>query len=1559
MSAAELTDGRRVTALGTPGSRALVAGTGSHVAGSRLPGVPAVAGTVAAVGRALAERCGLDPGSVRTLVDPADPKAFLRALAETAAAAEDVLLLYYVGHGLVGHDGELYLATHETEDTGIGLAVEALSYATVREALTACRARSIMVVLDCCFSGRARGSFGTAVADAFEQTYVHGSFLLSSASATEQALAPEGDEYTAFTGELLRFLRDGDPGAPRQLTFEDAYRHLSRALPRRGLPPPHRRAGDRAGELMLAPNPAARPVTRNRPEQQPGGDAAITAGTPCPYRGLSPFTAADATYFFGREKLVAEALVTLAARADTGPVAIVGRSGSGKSSLLQAGLLPAVTAGRLPVPGSRGWPQLVMTPGEQPLSTLAARFAQPVGMAAEAVHAELTADPGRFKEIAATALRCRAGHVPGSRLVLAVDQFEELFTACRDEGERHQFIRALFAASDGADRAVPPLLLILGIRADFYGHCTAYPELVPMLKDGLVPVQPMDAAQLRAAIVEPAGAAGLGLEGGLADRLLQDLRAGEDSAWDSGGALPLLSYALQATWQHSDGRLLTLANYHDTGGIWQAVTQRADSAYGGLDDAAQGAVRRMLLGMVRLGEGTEDVRRQISLAQLLAGSPADEAAAIARAKDALVDARLITVADDSAEITHEALLRAWPRLRGWIQEDRAGLLARQRLAEAAHAWQSENREPGSLYSGVRLEVARQWRDDTRAPRGGPGAGSALGPLEREFLDASIRRTRGQARRRRAVRILGVVVPLMLAAVGVFAYQQRVGERDSEAERASVQLAAEADTLRGSDPAGAAQLSLTAYSSAATPQARTSLYKSDSSPYPVSLPGRFRGAVVSVAYAAGGRTVAGSWAGGTVRLWNVTDPFHPAVDATLKVGTSSALAFSPDGQFLAVHTQRGLQVWDVRGPARPFLMASVPIPVPVPPSGQFVPVAFSPNGAAVATGNGNGSMRLWNVADPRHPVLEASVAADAQAVTSVAFSPDGQSLATASSTPTNGPGGGRVRLWNVRDPRRPAVRVALAVNSAVAVAFSPVGHLLASAGVDSEVHEWNVADPGHPRKIAIQDAGLGNTADFVAVAFRPDGQVFVTADTAGRTDIWADQGSVPDDSASLPDPAGSFSAEFSPSGQQLVTGDKGGLAKLWIMPAQQLPGSVQTDGPGSPFGHNGTLLATAAPADASGNPTGAATLWDISNPLRPTAAATLPRRWTRAAFLPDGRTLLTQDAKAYTIRLWDTTDPRRPAGGATIAETDLARTNPHTISAEAVAASEDHLLAISIRSGDAVQVWDVRDIRRPVLDATIKPSQAPQSLWFLDDHELGVVGSAGMQLWDLADPRHPARDGLVENVGGGTLSYDSSRHLLTAASTDSPGTGLWDLTNLHETYHRENQDIPPDADTIAWIGDRTVAGAAAGGGLVQLWDVTRPGKPTVLAGFATSDQVQEMDASPDGQWLAGGVSSASALSDMAVDVWNVSGGHRSLSLFAQLPGDSTAFAFGSGSHVVATNDSTIGQPSAALVGYDIPAVLYPLNTGMVYRQLCAMTKGAAVGQNWRQYLPQIYYRPACS
>jgi hypothetical protein len=789
---------RPETALSLPGSRAVIVGSGSHVAGSGLPGIPAVAGTVGAVRDALIRHCRMRPDQVRAVVDPADQSEFLHAAEDMAGQAEDVLLVYYMGHGLVSLRGEFFLATRATTDREAWLPVEALPFGTLRGVLSASRARHVVTVLDCCFSGRPAAASSAAVADAFELTNGRGSYLLSATSATEQALAPADEQHTVFSGELLKFMKDGAPNAPYELTLDHLYSHLSRALPRRGAPAPQRRLAGDTGSLVVAPNPQAPGLSRPRPP------AREDPGQPCPYPGLGAFTAQETRYFHGREQLVDEVLRSLTAAGDDGPLAVVGRSGAGKSSLLQAGLLPAIRAGRLAVPDSRYWSQLVVTPGEHPLRALARRLAVGTGQDEESLAALLADDPRQLPRTLDAALRDGSSQ---RGVVLCVDQFEEVFTACADEAERAAFIQALCLPSPAAPSPGTPspgtrMRVIIGLRADFYGHCLEYPSLAAVLSGRQVLMRSLSRDELRAAIERPARAAGLRLEEGLTGRILLDLESAEGTGRDTDSALPMLAFALQATWQLSDKRVLTLADYEASGGIWGAVTQRAEKLWARLGDG-QDATRTLLLSMVQLGDGTDDVRRRADVADLLAGQPETERAAIRRALDECVRARLVTVDADTAEIAHEALLRAWPRLRRWIEEDRQELLDRQRLAQAARFWKSGG---GPLYTGARLEEARDWL------RSGPGrARRPLTGLEREFAQASVRAGRRRRNQRLSFVTAAVVAVLVLVAGGVYAVQQRAGNQRSQAEQSSVALAQEADNLRATDPAGAMWLALTAYS----------------------------------------------------------------------------------------------------------------------------------------------------------------------------------------------------------------------------------------------------------------------------------------------------------------------------------------------------------------------------------------------------------------------------------------------------------------------------------------------------------------------------------------------------------------------------------------------------------------------------------------------------------------------------------------------------------------------------------------------------------------------------
>ncbi|RKS79338.1 WD-40 repeat-containing protein [Actinomadura pelletieri DSM 43383] len=1525
---------RRVVALDSPGSRALVVGTGGHTNGSRLPDVPSIAPTVHELGRVLADRCGMPHVSAH--VDPTDPREFLRFLVAEAAAAEDVFLFYYVGHGLIGPGGDLYLATHATEGHGVGLAVDALAYATVREALTECPARSIMVVLDCCFSGRARGSFGTAVAEAFELSHVRGSFLLSSASATEQALAPPDEPYTAFSGELLRFLREGDPAAPLDLTADDAFRYLTRALPARGFPVPHRRAGDRAGEVVLAPNPVAPPVTAHRPSRR--DEAPSTTETPCPYRGLEPFTALDSGFFFGRDALVTDVLDRLAERQDAGPVAVVGRSGSGKSSLVQAGVLSAIHAGRLRVPGSRTWPQMVLKPGEHPLRALADRLADGTeSLPADDIADRLRNDPSELTDIVRTVLRHRSQR----RLVLVVDQVEELFTACTDEDERRAFVQAVHAASRTTGTA-SPLLTLLVVRADFYGHCTDHPELADVLRDAQIPVAPMRTAQLKDVIERPAEAAGLTLEEGLVDRLLQDLRVGPDDTEEIGTTLPLLSYALMETWRQREGNTLTLAGYQATGGIWRAVTRKADETYAALDpETEQRAARATLLRMVRLGDGTEDTRRRVDLADLEADRPGAGSAAVRTVLDAFVTARLITVADGTAELAHEALLHAWPLLRRWIQDDRADLLLRQELTEAARAWDHAGRDPDRLFKASML-------GRVHGSFGDHGRRATLSPLEREFLDASAEEVRRQARnlrRRRAGALaaaLLVVTGLAVAAQSrVYAQRQQRAAANVQLVRSSQELAATAATLRESDPAAALRLSLTAYRSAPTPEARASVYTSYVTPFPTPL-GRHAGAVPGVTYAPNGRLVASTGKDGKLRLWTVTDPFRPVAAATLPVDGEALAEFSPNKRLLAAHTQRRLHLWDISDPTRPRPLATVPLR---PHGAAFRPALdFAPDGTTLAIGTRDGGVELWDVRDPRRPHRTTTFTAGARNVTAIAYGPDG-TLAVASDTRSKN--GGRIRLWDVRAGREPRQRAALTVGSALALSYS--GHLLASAGALNDLHLWDVTDPRRPRETR-RSLPSNKDQDNRGVSLRPDGRGLVAAGSTGTLDFWVRDTDFTDglrESPPISGAAGYDSVAYSPDGRHLLAGRRDGVVELRSMPTVLPSGYLARPHTGTrAFGHGGAVLITGASTTDSGP-----RIWDVRDPPRATLLAALPRRWDSGTFLRDGKTLISADTNGH-VGLWDASDPRRPR---------LTATLPNAMP---VAAGPEGLLATTNRNG-GIDMWNIRDLRLPRRTATISVGATSRlrrliSPGFLSTHILGVHYDSTLFLFDVRDPQHPIRRGTVSPFFN-TSSYIPSRRLLATGRIFGRGAvQLWDLSDPGSPVDITAEQGSPnalttEASSLVSLSPQVFAGSAEQGRMLQLWDTRDLTRPTVIDSLSVrGSDLSILNISRDGHFLIGNSGTN------GWQLWRVTGADRpELSEFAELPVD-TPMEFRADSKALVANlpyDSN--RRGNVLLPSSLQFVVWPLDPDPIYRHLCTAVRDGPTDPGWRKYLPPRHYRLGCT
>jgi DNA-binding SARP family transcriptional activator/WD40 repeat protein/energy-coupling factor transporter ATP-binding protein EcfA2 len=495
-----------------------------------------------------------------------------------------------------------------------------------------------------------------------------------------------------------------------------------------------------AEELGLDPGPGLVALQTAILRQDPSLVASSALPEPsewCPYVGLVPYDVDDAEAFFGRDREVADCLHRLA---EHGVLVIVGPSGSGKSSLLRAGVAAAIQR--------RGQRVEVVTPGPEPTQ----------------------------------ALPPRGG--PTHRTVLIVDQCEEAVTLCRDPEEQGRFFAAL------ARRAVDGELVI-ALRADRLGEVSAHPTFARIVERGLYLLGRMGAADLRAAIDGPAHQAGLLLEPGLIDLLLRDVE-GEP------GALPLLSHALRETWERREGRTLTIAGYQATDGIHGAVAKSAEQVYEQSSPELRPVLRDLLLRLVSPSPEGEPVRTRVPRRQVLLDAEHEQMI------EALVRARLLTSDEDAIELAHEALARAWPRLRGWLDDDVEGQHVRRHLTAAADSWDNMGRPDSELYRGVRLVRALEWRERTRPD---------LSPPERDFLEVSKKRDTAEEhaihRRRRALvgsLVAGLAVTAILATTAFLGQQEAV--RSAELARAR-ELTSAASAVLDRDPALAKLLVLAA------------------------------------------------------------------------------------------------------------------------------------------------------------------------------------------------------------------------------------------------------------------------------------------------------------------------------------------------------------------------------------------------------------------------------------------------------------------------------------------------------------------------------------------------------------------------------------------------------------------------------------------------------------------------------------------------------------------------------------------------------------------------------
>ncbi|TWP49494.1 hypothetical protein FKR81_23395 [Lentzea tibetensis] len=1063
-----------------------------------------------------------------------------------------------------------------------------------------------------------------------------------------------------------------------------------------------------------------------------------------PYVGLSPFSEADADRFHGRERLLVKLNEKVAAHRF---VLVTGASGSGKSSLLRAGLL-----------ASDDRPHKLITPGATPLA-----------------------------------------HDLGDVELLVVDQFEELFTLCPDQTVRTAFIRALLDS---------PAQVVVGLRADFYGHCAQHPELVDALEDAQVLVGPMTTDELRSAITQPAIAAGCTLETALVARLIAD-------ATGEPGVLPHVSHALLETWSRRRGTTLTLASYHESGGITRAIAQTAEKVYTGLDPDQQHQARQVLLRLTSPGDGTEDTKRRAGKAELGAPGVVEQLAA----------ARLLTLDEDTVEISHEAVIRSWPRLRDWISEDREGLRVHRKLTAAAADWEAHDRDPGALYRGVPLSLATE-----RAAR------TDLNPQEQAFLDASTAaEQRGTRKLRRLVALLSVLLLVAAVATGFAIHAQRTATEQGTV--ALVQKAiAEANAMQDTNPALAAQLRLAAYRLSPRPEARDSLLSTFAAPYatriaahsdatseaeftpddktmvtagrdnilifwdttdthrPVELSrlGPFTDYVHDLKFFNNGKSLVTAGRDGTARLWDTSDPRHPTElgRVTGHAPILLTVAVTPDARVLVTGGEdKTIKLWDITD-----LRSPKPLSILTGHEHPVHGVTISPDGTLLASASLDGTARLWDIAKPAEPQhLFTITEPDERAVQAVGFSPDGKLLATAGNNRT-------AKIWDITAPRAAKLLSTITDHTSLIhdLQFSPDGRHLATGSEDKTIRLWDITDPAKP----VRYKEFRGHADIIwSLRFNHDGSMLVTTsdDRTVRIEHLREQPLI----AHLDTIWG---VEYDTAGRFVATAGEDRTARLWRPDGPHLRPLATLNHP-MPVGvvllnRRGDVLLT---SDFGGT----AKLWDTTDPAHPRELATLPRGqiWTGGgAFSHDGRTLLAIDA-AGSARLLDVSDPRNPA------EVGVLKLAPASSVAWGSFSGDDRTVAAVVGSRE-IQLFDISDRAHPEELPSIKESSNVLSAEF-SGSTLAVSGTdSTASLWSLADQHKPSRlSTLTGRSGPATrLAFSVDGHQLATAGSDQT-VDVWDIqdpakpveiaTMTGHTDHVWDLAFGPDGSLLSASADHTV------------------------------------------------------------------------------------------------------------------------------------------------------------
>jgi WD40 repeat protein len=913
----------------------------------------------------------------------------------------------------------------------------------------------------------------------------------------------------------------------------------------------------------------------------------------------------------------------------------------------------------------------------------------------------------------------------------------------------------------------------------------------------------MTAEELRRAIEEPAQLAGYDFEPGLVDLLLHDMT-------DEPGALPLLSHALLETWQRCRKRTLTLEDYHESGGVGGAIAKTAETVYNQLTPEQKAIARRIFLAVTELGEGTQDTRRRAMLTELI--PRLEEKPTVEALLKTLADSRLITTSEDTVEVAHEALIRKWPALRQWLDENREGLRIHRRLLEFAQEWNKNGHDSDYLYRGLRLDQAQAWAK-THVDE--------MGELEHDFLKASLaerkrladeqaeqERRQAQIVRQRRIAIGLSFGLLVLAVLAIFAFEQRsqaieqsnvaatargqaeldrdlavqsqqaaiVAQAEAEAENrvsSSRGLAADALINLPIDPELSILLAIEALAITHTTQAENALHRALQTSRIERTINDHTHWVYDIAFSPDGNYLATASFDGTAKVWDLaSSQVLEALSGYEEIGLTS-VAFNPGGTLLAVADGEGnVHLWDVTNRTQAF---SQPLSI----HSWIFDLTFSPDGTllAIASTDGtteSGTATIWNIETGQ---IVYTLPHDAW-ICGIGFSPGGTRLITGSYD-------GTVKIWDTASGRLVKSLIHDIGGEVCGVAFSPVdGTLLVTAGQDQKVKIWNI-NADQPLLILSE-----HTNTVWRVAFSPDGERLATGSFDGTAKVWdATSGRLLSTLSGHRDRLRGIA--FSSDGQHLATASEDGIVKIWNVGISQHEDEIRR----VVFSPDGMRVATAS-LDKT------ASIWDVASGQRLRHLKGHQGPIQDVAFNPDGQRLATASDDG-SVRLWD---------------------------------AETGRLLYKLSSDET-----------PVLAVAFSP----------DKTFLAAAGMNEVTLWNVDTGQK--LNTLAEHEGRiFSLAFHPDGQLLATAGEDQT-VKLWNISTselLHTLWHERSEIY-----RVAFSADGEKLATAGEDKTVKVWDVATGQKLFEIS--AQAERVLDVAFSKDGAYLV------TASSDGTAKVWDIS------------------------------------------------------------------------------------------